>query len=154
MRTPNGTVSHLNGGRFSRLWPTRFRQRPPRGSTVASVRRLWSHRSGLSGSLEHHDAASALTSASNSLSLSPRPGQMNRAAISALVLVSSHALSTAPPRLQSGHQLRLEPLYPSSNPRHQPYNSRATLPFPPPRGLTSIHPRDGSPWPGSPVHPL
>jgi hypothetical protein len=40
-------------------WPTGLRPRPPRGRAVATVRRPWPHRSGPSGLLERHDAASA-----------------------------------------------------------------------------------------------
>jgi hypothetical protein len=73
MEAQTSAVSHCFWPPFrnlSPLWPTVFREWLPRGSAVASVRRPRSHRSGPSWPLEHHDVASAFTSASASLSRS------------------------------------------------------------------------------------
>jgi hypothetical protein len=48
----------------------------------------------------------------------------------------------------------LSPSTPSSHPCPQTHHGKATLPFPPPRDLTGVRPRDGSPWPAQHRVPL
>jgi hypothetical protein len=83
-----------------------------RGRAVAAIRRTWPYQLGrevFKGATK--PMLTSLVPLPSSFALST-PRRMHRVAIAALALVSSHALCTAPSHLQSGHQLRLEPLYP------------------------------------------
>jgi hypothetical protein len=130
------------------VWLTGHRPALTRGHAVAAVRWPWPHRSGR-GRLSVATTSTARFSLHSSLLPPSEHAEEEKRA--AAVAASSAAIVRAHRHVAASQTPSIAPLGtpppPPSLTRANCAEVRGTLPFPPPRDLVGVRPRDGSPWP-------